>query len=97
MGTSSTLFNSILTVVNGTDTTGILSSALQSALTSVLAKVGASDDDIADYVNPFYNYHTERNPYAVSRQLTLVYGGEDNQNVPLYAFPSNFTATYVWY
>ena len=86
MGTSSTLFNSVLAVVNGTQTTGILSSALQSALTSILANIGEANDDIAYWVNPFYNYHTERNPYAVSRQLTLVDGGEDDQNVPLYAF-----------
>ncbi|KAK5133854.1 hypothetical protein LTR08_007185 [Meristemomyces frigidus] len=83
MGTSSTLFNSILTVVNGTQTTGLFSSALQSALTDVLGDIGEANDDIAYYVNPFYEYHTERNPYAVSRQLTLVDGGEDNQNVPL--------------
>ncbi|KAK4539909.1 Lysophospholipase 1 [Oleoguttula mirabilis] len=84
MGTSSSLFNSVLAVVNGTDTTGLLSSTLQSALTDVLADVGQADDDIADYVNPFYNYHSDSNPYAVSRQLTLVDGGEDDQNIALH-------------
>lgn len=84
MGTSSTLFNGALTAINGTNTTGLLSSALQSALTHVLADIGEADDDIADWPNPFYGYHSEINPYAVSRQLTLVDGGEDDQNIPLH-------------
>ncbi|KAH9820428.1 Lysophospholipase, catalytic domain [Teratosphaeria destructans] len=83
-GTSSTLFNSALSVVNGTDTTGLFSSALQSALTSILAEIGEDNDDIAYWVNPFYGYNNDTNPYAVSEQLTLVDGGEDDQNIPLY-------------
>lgn len=83
MGTSSSLFNSILTTVNGTNTTGLLSSALQSALTAILATVGAANDDIADYPNPFFGYNDATNSYTASDQLTLVDGGEDGQNVPL--------------
>ncbi|KAK5113358.1 hypothetical protein LTR62_003457 [Meristemomyces frigidus] len=84
MGTSSTLFNAILTTVNGTNTTGLFASALQNGIESILGKVGKADDDIADYPNPFYQYHTGTNPYAVSERLTLVDGGEDNQNIPLH-------------
>ena len=65
-------------------TTGLLSSALQDALEDILTNVGQADYDIADYPNPFYKYHSDSNPYAVSRQLTLVDGGEDLQNVPLH-------------
>lgn len=42
-GTSSTLFNAILTTVNGTNTTGLLSSALQSALEGILSDIGADN------------------------------------------------------
>lgn len=82
MGTSSTLFNEALTTINGSNTTGLFSKALQDGIEAVLANVGKADDDIADYPNPFYNYHTDSNPYAVSKQLTLVDGGEDLQNIP---------------
>ena len=84
MGTSSSLFNEILTTVNGTNTTGLLSSGLQNALVDVLSDVGSADDDIADYPNPFYDFHSDSNPYAVSKQLTLVDGGEDLQNIPFH-------------
>ncbi|KXL49161.1 MAG: hypothetical protein FE78DRAFT_140552, partial [Acidomyces sp. 'richmondensis'] len=84
MGTSSTLFNAILTVVNQTSTTSMFPSFLESALQSVVKSIGQTNDDIADWVNPFYNYHNSTNPYAVSQQLTLVDGGEDGQNIPLH-------------
>ncbi|TKA83016.1 hypothetical protein B0A55_00829 [Friedmanniomyces simplex] len=84
MGTSATLFNEALTTINGTNSTGLFSSALQNGIEAVLAGFGSSDNDIADYPNPFYGYHNQTNPYAVSRQLTLVDGGEDLQNVPLH-------------
>jgi lysophospholipase len=82
-GTSSSLFNSILAVVNGTNTTGLFSSALQHALTDILADIGQADDDIADWVNPFYGYNNDSNEFAQDPQLTLVDGGEDGQNIPL--------------
>ena len=93
MGTSSSLFNSALSTINQTDTTGLLSSALQSALENILTSVGQADDDIADYPNPFYNASigSSSSPltlgaqnYATDRQLTLVDGGEDGQNIPLH-------------
>ncbi|KAK0347300.1 Lysophospholipase 1 [Friedmanniomyces endolithicus] len=83
MGTSATLFNQVLTRVNGTNTTSLFSSALQDGIVAVLKGVSSSDNDIADYPNPFYNYRSSTNSYASSRQLTLVDGGEDLQNVPL--------------
>ncbi|KAK3678616.1 Lysophospholipase 1 [Recurvomyces mirabilis] len=84
MGTSSTLFNAGLTTINGTNTTGLFNTALQDGIEAVLGRIGKADDDIADYPNPFYGWHNATNPYAVSEQLTLVDGGEDNQNIPLH-------------
>ncbi|KAK5724588.1 Lysophospholipase 1 [Elasticomyces elasticus] len=84
MGTSATLFNQALTVVGGANTTGLFPSALQAGITAVLSGLSSDENDIADYPNPFYGYNNNTNPYAVSRQLTLVDGGEDLQNVPLH-------------
>ncbi|KAI9834395.1 MAG: Lysophospholipase 1 [Sarea resinae] len=81
MGTSSTLFNQFLLQINSTS----IPSTLKNALTSVLQKVGKSEDDIADYSpNPFYHYNNKTNPNAISKSLTLVDGGEDLQNIPLH-------------
>jgi lysophospholipase len=49
----------------------------------VLERIGRNDDDIADYPNPFYGWNNATNPNHNSTQLTLVDGGEDNQNIPL--------------
>ncbi|WPH02652.1 Hypothetical protein R9X50_00551700 [Acrodontium crateriforme] len=85
MGTSSTLFNAALSTINGSQTTGLLSSALQQALEDILTDVGKANNDIADYPNPFYKYNpTGKNKYATSQSLTLVDGGEDLQNIPLH-------------
>lgn len=83
-GTSSSLFNAVLTVVNGANTTGLLGSALQNGISAVLGTIGANNIDIADWVNPFYHWRNDTNPYALSERLTLVDGGEDGQNIPLY-------------
>ncbi len=77
MGTSSSLFNSFLTTINGAQTTGLFSSALVDALQAVLRTIGEDDEDIADYPNPFYGWRNDSNPNAVDIQLTLVDGGED--------------------
>jgi lysophospholipase len=84
MGTSSSLFNTALTTVNGAETTSLFSSALQSALSAVLSAIGSSDADIADWPNPFYGWRNSSNPVADDIQLTLVDGGEDLQNIPLH-------------
>ena len=77
-------FNTALTTVNGADTTGLFSSALQAAISAVLTVIGQADEDIADYPNPFYGWHNRTNRYSQDVQLTLVDGGEDGQNVPLH-------------
>jgi lysophospholipase len=83
MGTSSSLFNQGLLLVNSSESSGPFSDALQSVFTSVLERIGRDDDDIADYPNPFYGWNNRTNPNHNSTQLTLVDGGEDNQNIPL--------------
>lgn len=53
MGTSSSLFNAILTTLQGINTTSALASAFQDAITSLLSDIGQDNDDIAEWVNPF--------------------------------------------
>lgn len=81
MGTSSTLFNQILFSVNSSG----LPQALQNGINDILADVGVTNNDIADYQpNPFYGYNNNTNSNANVTALTLVDGGEDNENIPLH-------------
>lgn len=79
MGTSSSLFNQFLLSLNSSVYSGVLYDALR----DVLGDLSASDDDIADYVNPFFGYHNGTNPSSAQEMLTLVDGGSDLQNIPL--------------
>ena len=83
MGTSSSLFNTLITGVDG-NTSSTWSKILQGAITGVLTAIGERDNDIADYPNPFYHYHDDSNPVTEDVQLTLVDGGEDGQNIPFH-------------
>ena len=83
MGTSSSLFNTLITGVQGNTSSG-WSQILQTAIQGVLTAIGEADNDIADYPNPFYNYHDDSNPVTSDVQLTLVDGGEDGQNIPFH-------------
>lgn len=83
-GTSSSLFNSIVTTVDSTDNTGgAFSGIVLKALQSIVSDIGEDNDDIADWVNPFYHYNNGSNVNAPSDTLTLVDGGTDGQNIPL--------------
>lgn len=84
MGTSSSLFNAILTTLQGVNTTNALASAFKDALTSILSDIGDDNEDIADWVNPFYGYNNDSNIWSSAETLTLVDGGEDGQNIPLH-------------
>jgi lysophospholipase len=104
MGTSSTLFNQFLLQINGTT-----SSLLVDALKSVLSDIGEANNDIAQYQpNPFYHFNNASN-ISSSTELSLVDGGEDLQNIPLYpliqpsravdvifAVDSSADTTYFW-
>lgn len=81
MGTSSSLFNEFML---GLENSTAVPSILSNALTSVLSKFSDSNNDIADWTpNPFYGWNNATNPSATNRSLTLVDGGEDNENLPL--------------
>ncbi|KAF2212295.1 hypothetical protein CERZMDRAFT_97572 [Cercospora zeae-maydis SCOH1-5] len=82
-GTSSSLFNAILNTVNNRNATGVLSQALQDAITGVLQTLGQDEEDIADWVNPFQGYRNGTFPQSGDQTLTLVDGGLDGQNIPL--------------
>jgi lysophospholipase len=50
-----------------------------------LSDLGQDNDDIAQWQpNPFYGFNNATNRNAQTQQLTLVDGGEDGQNIPLY-------------
>jgi lysophospholipase len=80
MGTSSSLFNAVVTSLGSID----IPQALKDRLEQTLSALGADNEDIADYPNPFFQYNNETNPSANSSTLTLVDGGLDFQNIPLH-------------
>lgn len=81
MGTSSTLFNQFLININATT----IPQALKAIFTRILTDLGEDNDDIAQWQpNPFFNYKNATNRNAQTMELTLVDGGEDGQNIPLY-------------
>ncbi|KAF2097764.1 lysophospholipase [Rhizodiscina lignyota] len=79
MGTSSSLFNQLILNVNSTTAPQFL----KTAISSILEDIGADENDISDWINPFYFWNNASNPGATSRRLTLVDGGEDGQNIGL--------------
>lgn len=97
MGTSSTLFNSVYNTLITTDGDSLIKDALQNVLREVSKQANVStphtpftdfDDeamkDVSVVPNPFAGYDGGLN-FSLQNQdiITLVDGGEDNQNVPL--------------
>lgn len=81
MGTSSSLFNQAFLRINNTS----MPSFIKKAVSKILAGIGEDDDDIALYQpNPFYHYHNSTSPSSSHKDLDLVDGGEDLQNIPLH-------------
>ncbi|KAI9666980.1 MAG: Lysophospholipase 1 [Alyxoria varia] len=83
MGTSSTLFNQVVLQINQTvDLPSFISNIVNDLFTKFAKD---TDEDIAEWTpNPFYRYHGRTNANARSKNLTLVDGGEDFQNIPLH-------------
>ncbi len=80
LGTSSTLFNQFILHLNGT----LASGELYKLANHFLNDLGKDYDDIAVYEpNPFADYNNA-SLITSSEFLSLVDGGEDGQNVPLY-------------
>jgi len=83
MGTSSSLFNTLL--LNLDSVRSDIPEALFGLVEGFLGAIDEDDNDIADYTpNPFFGYRSEESRYADSERLTLVDGGEDLQNIPLH-------------
>ncbi|KAK1148831.1 Lysophospholipase 1 [Aspergillus melleus] len=81
MGTSSSLFNQGLLRLNNTDAPDFVKETVM----KLLKKLDRNDEDIAVYSpNPFYRYRNATHAYSKSRDLDVVDGGEDGQNVPLH-------------
>ncbi|KAF7178083.1 hypothetical protein CNMCM7691_006741 [Aspergillus felis] len=74
------VFNQFLLSINSTD----LADPIKKVLSNVLGEVDREAEDIFNYTNPFYLYSKVSSPYAQSRYLAVVDGGEDLQNLPLH-------------
>ncbi|KAG8631409.1 hypothetical protein KVT40_000549 [Elsinoe batatas] len=81
LGTSSSLFNQILLAINSS---GAANPILSNAVGAAFNAISSGDEDIADYVNPFLGFNNDTSDVANDRQLTLVDGGSDLQNIPLH-------------
>jgi lysophospholipase len=81
-GTSSTLFNQGFLQLNESGSSGIITTAIE----SVLGAIGSAYNDVAIYPNSFHNWQSDTNPIAGFQNLTLVDGGEANENVPFEPF-----------
>jgi lysophospholipase len=82
MGTSSSLFNQFLLNIGSVTS---IPTVLKDVLNKILNRLGKNQEDIADWSpNPFRGWNVQMNPNAGSRELTLVDGGEDLQNIPLH-------------
>ena len=79
MGTSSSLFNQFLLNLDTVD----IPDLARDVITDVLTDIGEDDNDIAVWPNPFFGVNEDGNLNSENRQLTLVDGGEDLQNIPL--------------
>jgi lysophospholipase len=81
MGTSSSLFNKLIVELNTTNIPGLA----KAAISGILTALGDEGNDIAIYApNPFYGYRNSTAAYSHSRELDVVDGGEDGQNIPLH-------------
>lgn len=81
MGTSSTLFNQFILRINSTSISGVL----KKLALDILDHLSSDYDDVAIYApNPFLLTEQQHSTIEKAEYLTLVDGGEDSQNVPLY-------------
>lgn len=85
MATSSTLFNiAVGAIMNRKKESGLIG-RLMAPLRALAKQWGDKEDDVASWSpNPFYKWNEGTNLNAKSNNLTLVDGGENGQNIPLY-------------
>lgn len=106
LGTSSTLFNQFALQFMGVSS---LPDFANNFIQGLLNKFSASDNDIASWINPFYGYNNNTNKASQTRELDLVDGGENGENIPLhpliqpyrevdviFAIDSSADTTYNW-
>lgn len=81
MGTSSTLFNGLFIQLITSDG----SSLIKDAITSIAGAVSSQDNDVSQVPNPFRNWTNGPTSQVLAQQefITLVDGGEDNNNIPI--------------
>jgi lysophospholipase len=80
IGTSSSLFNTFYLQINNTDAP----QRVKDRISQMLLEIGQENNDISDWPNPFYGFHSKTNVNAASKTLSLVDGGEDLQNIPFH-------------
>ena len=80
LGTSSSLFNTVLI----TEFPDSVPSFVTDTIKSLFGKVDENNNDIAQYrPNPFLGYNKDISNVADEKELSLVDGGLDGQNIPL--------------
>ncbi|KAJ6256849.1 Lysophospholipase [Drechslerella dactyloides] len=83
MGTSSSLFNQFLLDINHQDSSVFGGKLVKDLVVTALEFLSQIEIDIADWApNPFFGVRPERNPAAATKNLTLVDGGMDLENIP---------------
>ena len=80
VGTSASLFSGLYLMLLSSQE----SNAVLDALRAIAEAVSQEQNDISTVPNPFYGYSADQSEVANLRNLTLVDGGLDNQNVPLW-------------
>ncbi|CDZ98760.1 phospholipase b [Phaffia rhodozyma] len=104
-GVSSTLFNQAFLQLNSSSSDSLLTNAAK----AILAEIGSYGNDVATVPNPFIGWSADTNPTANWSTISLVDGGESNQNIPLepltvparkidaiFAFDNSADTTYYW-
>ncbi|PWN33452.1 putative lysophospholipase, partial [Meira miltonrushii] len=81
VGTSSTLFNALFNMLITSNGDSLIKDALQ----AILGAISQDKNDVSVLPNPFRGYRENDPNVTVSslQNITLVDGGEDNQNVPI--------------
>jgi lysophospholipase len=80
VGTSSSLFNQAFLQIDKTEAP----QRVKDFVSEKLEEIGNDNRDVSSWINPFYRFNPEVNTNAHNQILTLVDGGEDLQNIPLY-------------